>query len=199
MNSSGMWENPAKWYQICSTMTLTRHELDVLHKFNWHPCLLAHKISSLHTKTFDTRQNCSTQHYLYLRILIQEIRVKLNVEIAVILDECNPNHLWNWMNAWLIFNHNLQLLDFEILFFIMPNHFLHLNYLLDETVVKLLVTYGTSVLVYGCLIPTWSPYIDLRSTSCKTFPMGYIDVMNLRHSYNNINNVCIDLFNICVD
>ena len=27
MNPSGMWENPAKWYQICSTVTLTRHEL----------------------------------------------------------------------------------------------------------------------------------------------------------------------------
>ena len=29
MNPSGMWENPAKWYQICSTVTLTRHELKV--------------------------------------------------------------------------------------------------------------------------------------------------------------------------
>ena len=34
MNSSDMWENLAKWYQICSTLTLTRHELDVLHKLS---------------------------------------------------------------------------------------------------------------------------------------------------------------------
>ena len=33
MNSRGMCENPSKWYQICSTMTVTCHELDVLHKF----------------------------------------------------------------------------------------------------------------------------------------------------------------------
>ena len=30
---------------------------------------------------------------------MQAIRVKLNVEVVVILDESNPNHLWNWMNA----------------------------------------------------------------------------------------------------
>ena len=52
MNSSGMWENSAKWYQICSTMTLTRHEL-----------------------------------------AMQEIRVKLNVEVVVIHHESNHNHL----------------------------------------------------------------------------------------------------------
>ena len=42
MNSSGMWENLAEWYQICYTLTLTRHELDVLHKFSLAPT----KISS---------------------------------------------------------------------------------------------------------------------------------------------------------
>ena len=46
-------------------MTLTRHELDILHKFSWHP----------------------------LRLLMQAIRVKLNLKVAVILDESNPNHL----------------------------------------------------------------------------------------------------------
>ena len=30
---------------------------------------------------------------------MQAIRVKLNVELAVILDESNPNHLWNQMNV----------------------------------------------------------------------------------------------------
>ena len=49
---------------------LLRHELDILHKFSWH-------------KT----------------ISLQAIWVKLNVEVAVIPDESNPNHLWNWMNA----------------------------------------------------------------------------------------------------
>ena len=48
-------------------MTLTRHELDVLHKFSWHSCL-------------------------------QAIRVKLNVEVAIIHYESNSYHLWNWMN-----------------------------------------------------------------------------------------------------
>ena len=38
LSSSGMWEIPAKWYQMCSTLTLTRHELDILHNFSWHPC-----------------------------------------------------------------------------------------------------------------------------------------------------------------
>ena len=49
--------------------------------------------------TTDTQQNCSTQQYLCLRLLMQAIRVKLNVEVAVIPDESNPNHLWNLMNA----------------------------------------------------------------------------------------------------
>ena len=30
---------------------------------------------------------------------MQAIRVKLNVELDVILDESNPNHLWNHMNV----------------------------------------------------------------------------------------------------
>ena len=30
---------------------------------------------------------------------MQAIRVKLNVQVAVILDESNRNYLWNWMNA----------------------------------------------------------------------------------------------------
>ena len=30
---------------------------------------------------------------------MQTITVKLNVEVAVIPDESNPAHLWNWMNA----------------------------------------------------------------------------------------------------
>ena len=34
LSSSGMWEIPAKWYQMCSTLTLTRHELDILHNFS---------------------------------------------------------------------------------------------------------------------------------------------------------------------
>ena len=50
------------WYQICSTTTLTRHEFDVLHKFNTHACC--------------------------------EVRVELNVEVAVIPVESNPNHLY---------------------------------------------------------------------------------------------------------
>ena len=45
---------------------------------------------------------------------MQAIKVKLNVEVAVIPDESNPNHLWNWMNAELIFHHNLKLPNFEI-------------------------------------------------------------------------------------
>ena len=54
MNPSGMWEIPAKWYQICSTMTLTCHELKIT----------------------------NASH-----------RVKLNVEVVVILDESNHNQL----------------------------------------------------------------------------------------------------------
>ena len=50
-------------------------------------------------KTNDTQQNCSTQQYLCLRLLMQATMVKLNVEVVVILDESNLNHLWNWMNA----------------------------------------------------------------------------------------------------
>ena len=34
-----------------------------------------------------------------LWILMQAIRVKLNVEVTIIPDQSNPNHLWNWMNA----------------------------------------------------------------------------------------------------
>ena len=34
-----------------------------------------------------------------LRLLMQAIRVKLNIEVAVIPHESNPNYLWNWMNA----------------------------------------------------------------------------------------------------
>ena len=30
---------------------------------------------------------------------MQAIGVNLNVEVAVIPDESNPSHLWNWMNA----------------------------------------------------------------------------------------------------
>ena len=37
---------------------------------------------------------------------------------------------------------NLKLPDFEILFFALPNHFLHFNWLLGKTIPKLLVTYG---------------------------------------------------------
>ena len=73
---------------------------------------------------------------------MQTIRVKLNVEVVVILDESNPNYLWNWMNADLIFNHNFKLPDFEIYFFELPNHFLHFIWLLGKTMLKLLVTYG---------------------------------------------------------
>ena len=79
MSSSGMWENPAKWYHICSIVTLTRRELGVFHKFNWHPCW--HTTLSL------------------LKITNSSDWVKLNVEAIVILDESNPNNLWNWMNA----------------------------------------------------------------------------------------------------
>ena len=64
-------------------------------------------------KTTDTRQNCSAQQYLCLRLLMQAIKVKLNVEVAVILDESNLHHL--------------NLPDFEILFFKLPNHFFHFN------------------------------------------------------------------------
>ena len=32
-------------------------------------------------------KNCSTQQYLYLRLLMEAIRVKLNVEVVVIPDE----------------------------------------------------------------------------------------------------------------
>ena len=30
---------------------------------------------------------------------MQAIRVKLNVEVVVIPNESNPNHLWNWTNV----------------------------------------------------------------------------------------------------
>jgi len=46
------------------------------------------------------------------------------------------------MNAQFIFNYNLKLPNFEILFFKLPNHFLHFNKLLVKRVPKLLVTYG---------------------------------------------------------
>ena len=68
-----------------------------------------------------------TYRYLCLRLLMQAIRVKWNVEVAIIPSESDPNHLWNWMNAYLIFNHNLKLPDFEILFFELPKHSLHFN------------------------------------------------------------------------
>ena len=80
-----------------------------------------------------------------LRLLTQPIRVKLNVEVIVIPGGSNPNHLWNWMNALLIFIHNLKLPNFEILFFELPNHFLHFNELLGKTMPKLLGTYGMSI------------------------------------------------------
>ena len=63
-----------------------------------HACLLT-KLLPYIQKIIDTRQNCSTQQYHYLRLLMQAIRVKLNVEVAIIPDESNPNHLWNWMNV----------------------------------------------------------------------------------------------------
>ena len=44
-------------------------------------------------KTIDTQQNCSTQQYLCLRLLMQAIRVNFNVEVAIIPDESNPDHL----------------------------------------------------------------------------------------------------------
>ena len=98
------------------------------------PCVLdkdTHTHNILHPQVqltpTDTRQNCSTQQYLYLRLPMQAIRVRLNVEVAVIYDESNPNHLWNWMNAYVIYNHNLKLPDFEIFFFELPNRFLHFD------------------------------------------------------------------------
>ena len=35
------------------------------------------------------------QQYLCFRLLMQAIRVKLSVEVAVTHDESSPNHLWN--------------------------------------------------------------------------------------------------------
>ena len=40
----------------------------------------------------------------------------------------------------------LKLPDFEILFFELPNHFLHFSWLLGKSVPKLLVTYGSTYL-----------------------------------------------------
>ena len=57
-----------------------------------YACLLTKPLPYIQ-KTIDTRQNCSTQQYLCLRLLMQAIRVKLNVEVAIIPDESNPNHL----------------------------------------------------------------------------------------------------------
>ena len=37
--------------------------------------------------------NCNTQQYLCLRLLMQAIRVKLNVEVAIIPYESKPNYL----------------------------------------------------------------------------------------------------------
>ena len=56
-----------------------------------HACLLTKRLPYIQ-KTTDTRQDCSIQQYLCLRLLMQVIRVKLNVEVAVIPDESNPNH-----------------------------------------------------------------------------------------------------------
>ena len=57
------------------------------------------KIHPFIQKTIDTWQNCSTQQYLYSMLLMQAIRVKLMVEVAVIPDESNPSHLETWLNA----------------------------------------------------------------------------------------------------
>ena len=54
-------------------------------------------------KTIDTQQNYCTQQYLCLRLLMQAIRVRSNVEVVVIFDESNPDCLWNWMTALIIF------------------------------------------------------------------------------------------------
>ena len=32
-------------------------------------------------------------------VCCETIRIKLNVEVTIIHDDCNPNHLRNWTNA----------------------------------------------------------------------------------------------------
>ena len=55
----------------------------------WHPQKYLPNVQ----KIIYTRQNCSTQQDLCLRLLMQAIRAKLNVEVAIIPDERSPNHV----------------------------------------------------------------------------------------------------------
>ena len=57
-----------------------------------HACLLTKPLPYIQKTTY-TRQNCSTQQYLCLRLLKQVTKVKLIVEVASIPDESSRNHL----------------------------------------------------------------------------------------------------------